>query len=225
MEEWRPVVGWEDHYAVSSRGRVKRTAPGTKTYPGKLLNPPTGKNGYPMAQMTDGKRRERQYVHRMVAAAFLPEPDSTTARYVAHKNGVRTDNRAENLYWATPAENQFDQVKHGTARGRTEHRRSALTDDMVKAIRQDKRAAKHIAADYGISVAGVSVIRRRLTHKHIPRQPGDYVVTQKARNFTDEQIREIRADQRPSRELAREFGCSFNTVNDIRRGKYYGHVT
>jgi hypothetical protein len=225
MEEWKPVVGWEDFYAVSSEGRVMRTAPGKKTYAGKILQPSIGGNGYPTLHLTAGKRRKGRTVHSLVAAAFLPKPENICVLYVAHKNGVRTDNRAENLYWATPAENQFDQVKHGTAKGRIEHRKGVITDEKVRAIRQDKRAAKYIAADYGISVAGVSVIRRRLTHKHVPPQPGDYIATQKARSFTDDQIREIRADKRPSSEVAREFGCSFNTINDIRRGKYYSHVT
>ena len=224
QEEWRPVKDWEDFYAVSDAGRVMRTAPGKKTYPGKVMNPTVGKNGYAMAMLTSGTRRERRYVHRMVAEAFLPATRDSIRLYVAHKNGVREDNRAANLYWATPSENNFDQVRHGTAPGRTAHRKGALTVEDVKRIRQDMRVAHLIAADYGVSVAAVSYIRRRLTHKHVPPQSGDYVVTKKAKNFTNEQVRAIRSDPRPSSQVAREYGVSFNTISDIRRRKFYTWV-
>lgn len=224
MEKWKPVKGWEDFYAVSDEGRVMRTAPGKKTYPGKILSPIVGANGYKMAIFTSGKRRERRYVHRMVAEAFLYNTDESSRIYVAHKNGVRLDNRVDNLYWATPAENSFDQVKHGTAKGRTAHRKTPVTDDMVRAIRQDHRPASLIAKEYGVSVAGISVIRRRLTHKHVPPQPGDYVPIKKAKSFTEGQVRAIRADPRSSSAIARELGVSFNTVNDIRRRKFYEWV-
>jgi len=224
MEDWRPVEDWEDYYAVSSLGRVMRTAPGKKTYPGKIMQPTPLKVGYLSVILTSGKRRQRYYVHRLVAAMFLPTPDDPARRYVAHTNGQRTDNCVENLSWATPSENSFDMVRHGTAPGRTAHRKSAFDADTVRKIRQDKRPAAEVARDYGLSPAGVSVIRRRLTHKHVPPEPGDYVVTTKAKNFTDEQVRAIRSDPRTSSQVARDYGVSFNTISDIRKRKFYTWV-
>jgi hypothetical protein len=224
MEQWRPVKDWEDFYAVSDLGRVMRTAPGKKTYAGKIMNPSCTAAGYPMAMMTSGKRREARLVHRMVAQAFLPAPDDPNKMYVAHKNGCRTDNRLENLYWATPSENNFDQVLHGTAPGRNDHRKAPLSDDDVRQIRQDRRAAPAIAEEYGVSVSAVSNVRRRLSYKHVAPQPGDYVATMKAKNFTDSQIRAIRADPRDNSVVAREYEVSANTIRDIRRFRFYTWV-
>jgi hypothetical protein len=224
MEEWRPVPGLEDRYAISSYGRLMRTAAGKKTHAGKILAPAKAKTGYLMSQLGYGRARKSYYIHRLVAEAFLPPPNSEHRRYVAHRNGDRTDNRVENLYWATPAENSYDAIQHGTAKGDHSARYRVLNDDDIRAIRQDHRPATRIAAEYGLSVSGVSAIRRGLTHKHVPPQPGDYTPTKRTKSFTDEQVRAIRRDPRSSSVLARELETSFNTINDIRRRKFYAWV-
>lgn len=224
MEDWKPVKGWEDFYAVSSLGRVMRTAPGKKTYPGKILSTPARSARYPCVRLISGKRIRTYQVHRLVAEAFLPPPENPRSTYVAHRDGNPENPRADNLYWATPAENSFDQVRHGTARGAARPQKRSLTDDDIRAIRQDRRTAKEIAADYGIGAGGISAIRRRVTHRHVPPQEGDYVPTQAFRSFSDEDVRDIRRDTRPNSVIARERKVSANTIRDIRNRKYYSHV-
>lgn len=101
MEQWRSIPGYEGIYQVSSEGRVKNAY-------GHVLKPETAKNGYKRVTLFDRKKFQ---VHRLVALAFIPNPDNKEV--VNHRNGVKADNRVENLEWATWSENE----KHAYATG------------------------------------------------------------------------------------------------------------
>lgn len=102
-EEWRPVVGWEDRYAVSDWGRVKRVAGGQGARKGHIRKLSICKQGYKYVGLQHNKYRKTYKVHRLVAAAFIgPCPDG---HEVNHKNGVKDDNRPANLEYVTPLQN------------------------------------------------------------------------------------------------------------------------
>lgn len=93
-------------YAVTADGRIFKIREGQPPKE-KRLTPNSA--GY-LGTSLNGRR---YLVHRLVCEAFHgPAPEATMD--VAHNNGNRTDNRAENLRWATRAENIADQRKHGT---------------------------------------------------------------------------------------------------------------
>lgn len=114
MEEiWKDIPGFKGVYQISSLGRCRsldRTVKlhgvrGCKTKccyrwtKGELLTATNNGRGYLAYNLKCGKR----YAHRLVAEAFIPNPDNKPE--IDHINGVRSDNRAENLRWVTRAEN------------------------------------------------------------------------------------------------------------------------
>lgn len=117
-EQWRPVVGWEGLYEVSDRGRIRgldrwiRNSHATFLYRGRILKLPIGKRGYPTVRLCNGPVQRTYNVHRLLMAAFVgPRPNGFD---ICHNNGIRTDNRLDNLRYDSRSENAFDSVRHGT---------------------------------------------------------------------------------------------------------------
>lgn len=162
-EHWRPCA-CNDCYAVSDKGRVRRRRIGVGTYPGKILRVVTTKRGYRWVSLSDGKGKGRAYfVHRLVAEAFIgPRP---AGLQVNHKNGLKADNRAENLEYVTPSENLKHAFRTGLNRGKAK-----LTDEEVIQVRARFDAGEtqvSLAAHYAISQAAVWAIGHRKTYRRI----------------------------------------------------------
>ena len=102
---WLPVAGYEGRYEVSDRGEV-RSLPRARTR-GGILKQSLRANGYPFVSLS-GKSTS---VHTLVAEAFHgPRPPGHVVR---HLSGDKRDNRAENLAWGTPSENEADKFTQG----------------------------------------------------------------------------------------------------------------
>lgn len=116
-EEWRPAPGWSA-YEVSSRGRVRsvdRVLADGRGAGGKLLKPSRDKDGYLYATLSDGSRRWRVHVARLVLFAFAGWPEEPGME-ACHRNGRRWDCRRANLYWGTKPENRADRERHRARR-------------------------------------------------------------------------------------------------------------
>jgi len=96
-EIWKPIKGYEDRYEVSSHGRIRSYNKKTQTH---LIMKPFNHKGYYRIDL----RGKSPRVHRMVADAFILNPLKKPE--VNHLNGIKTDNRIENLEWCTRQENQ-----------------------------------------------------------------------------------------------------------------------
>lgn len=109
-EVWKDVIGYEGYYEVSSLGRVRsvdRTVTGidgvTQHFKGHLMTQRPDGNNYLICHLRMNRTRRMIHVHRMVAEAFIPNPDNLPQ--VNHKDNSRTNSRVDNLEWCTVAYN------------------------------------------------------------------------------------------------------------------------
>lgn len=110
-EEWRPIVGYEELYAVSSVGRVKSIGwyvnGGNRRYQRpKIRINGSDAGGYPKVELTKNGKTRTVLIHRLVAAAFVPNP--LWLPVVHHKDENRLNPRADNLEWVTTETNIRD---------------------------------------------------------------------------------------------------------------------
>jgi hypothetical protein len=117
-EEWKPVIGFEAHYEVSSAGRVRsidriinHSYWGKVKKKGKIRKLQPTKRGYLSVMLRVNKKFQGFPVHRLVALTFIPNLQNKPQ--VNHKNGIKTDNRVENLEWVTNQENVIHSYAHG----------------------------------------------------------------------------------------------------------------
>lgn len=116
-EIWKPIKGFNDFYEISNLSRVKsieRIRPScygsTQTRKERILKNKVTSEGYFSVMLYDGpKSGKDQFVHRLIAQAFIPNPDNKPC--VNHKNGIKTDNRLDNLEWVSYSENTSHAIK------------------------------------------------------------------------------------------------------------------
>lgn len=163
--EWRPIPGWE-HYSVSSDGKVKG--------PYKFLKPQPDAQGYLCVCLSRGyKKQKLASVHSLVLTAFVGARPQ--GMHGCHINGIRTDNRVENLKWGTPSENERDKVAHGTILACESHPMSKLTAEQVREMRTAYAAANgkrhwgctEFARRFGVRATTVSLAARGIRWNHL----------------------------------------------------------
>jgi hypothetical protein len=138
-------------YSFSSLGRARRLL---KNGTHRLLRGCECGRGYRAISVAVGdKTYQRIYIHRGVCTLFNgPCPDGMECR---HLNGDMTDNRALNLAWGTPGENNRDKILHGTVTKGEANGGAKLTADEVRLMREirasDGTPYKQLAEMFGVS--------------------------------------------------------------------------
>lgn len=105
MTEWRDIEGYDGKYQVSSLGEVLYVSKGT------LIKPSKDTKGYTRVNLYLNGKCKTKKVHRLVGCAFLDNGDNLPQ--INHMNGIKWDNRRENLEWCDQSHNQ----KHAYALG------------------------------------------------------------------------------------------------------------
>lgn len=158
METWLPCVGIPE-YSVSSCGAVR------SIYTNRPLVGGLDKDGYRKIVMCSGGRRLHRRFSVLVCEAFHGErPDGLVVR---HGNGIRTDDRADNLSWCTQKENIADKETHGTSQRGERSGVAKLTEAQALRIRDGGEHYALLRAELGISKSTVYAIRSGRNWSHL----------------------------------------------------------
>lgn len=136
-EIWRPVKGWESLYEVSNKGRVKsldrtyRRKNGYVSYKGRVMKQQENNVGYLFVILKSGDRKQKAFIHRLVAMSFICKPAGENV--VNHKDFNPKNNCVENLEWTTPGGNYHYSEDRGRFK-RTELWRSNLKKTLDKVM-------------------------------------------------------------------------------------------
>ena len=161
----------DEAYAISDDGRVwsRKTS--------RWLKPADNGKGYLFVHLYNGGQSTRHYIHRLVAQAYLENPDNLPQ--VNHKDGDKQNNSLQNLEWCDIKQNMrhawdnglclvWDkQVASVKKYNRTKRK---LTDDQVlrvKALYNDGNSMRFIAREYGIHNGTVSQIINGKSYKDV----------------------------------------------------------
>ena len=172
-EEWKDVIGFEGYYQVSNMGHVRsidRVKCDGIRMNGRIKKTHYDACGYEMVQLRKDGEIKHFSVHRLVAIAFLPNPNELPQ--VNHKDEVRNHNTVDNLEWCTVAYNQ----NYGNRRRRAsdnskgeKNSRAILKEKDVKIIREsyipgDKQFGIQALADkYGVKYVTIQkVVQKRI---------------------------------------------------------------
>ena len=222
-ELWHWVVGYEGLYMVSNHGNVmsvpceqKRGNHSYNKVGMKVLSHDNGR-GYRVISLYRKGVQYQTTVHRLVAEAFIPNPDNLPE--VNHKDGNKANNKVENLEWVTKSENMQHASRELDALGFNR----TLTEEQVMAIRNDTRPESEIGDEYGLTQSTINSIRIGKTYKSYGG-PIQRVGRSKQRKLTREQVIDIRTSKLSGIQLAEKYSIATSTVSKIKNGERYKEI-
>ena len=212
-EEWRDVSGYERLYQVSNLGRVRsldrwrKNGSGEYKQKGRILNQGDTTTGYKQIVLNKDKKRKTLKVHRLVAIAFIPNPENKPN--VNHIDGNPHNNNVENLEWCTQAENVQHAINTGLKRC------NIIDKEILEDMHYNKKmSTQAIAKEFGVTK--MIIIRNMKKYGLERKRWTNYNLT---KEFILEELK-----NKTQTQLAKEIGCNQSLISKILNKKENEHV-
>ena len=162
IEEWKDIEGYEGLYQISNMGRVMSLPRPLKNYrcKAKKILIPSFSNGYFYLRLCGVGNQKRKYIHRLIAAHFIPNPFNLPE--VNHKDFNRTNNKIENLEWVSCQDNCLHAIKGGRTTAKINYKKA---QEIRKKHKSGLFSQTKLAAEYGVTQACIWYIIKNINWK------------------------------------------------------------
>lgn len=162
MEIWKDIKDYENYYEVSNLGNIRSknhySVLGQKRFYKSKEIKTIIDNGYFRVSLYIGTKKNTLRLHRIIAIAFINNIENKPQ--VNHINGIKTDNRVENLEWCTSSENVTHAYKNNLIK-------TKLSKKDVIDIFNDNNSQRLIAKKYNVSQGIISRIKNKKVYKYL----------------------------------------------------------
>lgn len=166
IEEWK-TLDFNEDYGICNDGRIISFV---RYETGKFLKPSLNQKGYLYVNLGRGSSN-RYLVHRLVALTFI-ENKFQDKKIINHKNGIKIDNRSENLEWSNYSENNFHAYRTGLKRASPkfglDHHASkfkAGEPEQIRKLKRDGLSVLEIAKKFNVCIHTIYRIIKNRTYK------------------------------------------------------------
>ena len=212
-EIWKDIEGYEGLYQVSTYGNIKslpkvrRNGTGTYIQKERLLKPSNTSTGYKKVELCKDGKRKGFKVHRLVAIAFIPNPDNKPE--VNHIDGNKINNNIDNLEWVTSSEKTIHAYETGLSPNKKEL-------DEIRIIELYNKGTSKEEISRMFDVSNVVIAR-------ILKENGIRLRT-KSEAFDKYHLDELDLKEllktKTQKQLAEELGCSQSLISKKINNKY-----
>ena len=162
--EMKEITGYEGLYSITKDGRV------WSHYSDGFIKTRLNDWGYKMARLYKNKKVKTLCIHKLLGTVFIDNPENKPQ--INHKNGIKTDNRIENLEWVTRSENvkhSYDiglqGCNHGEYSGKAKLEESQVIE--IKQMLRNNETLKSISKRFGVSIGAISHIKHERTWRRV----------------------------------------------------------
>lgn len=174
-EEWKDIEGYEGFYQISNLGRVKSLGGwcGTSKRKEKIRSTSLTFDGYVKARLIHQGKDKTMRVHRLVAEAFIPNPENKDT--VNHMDGNKQNNTVSNLEWVDRTEQMLHAYDLGlkTSRVGSHNSNAKLTDEQVREIRKNyipyskEFGTVALAEKYGVTNRVIGLVVKNKAYQNV----------------------------------------------------------